>query len=129
MAKILTLAKGIALSGEIHAESSVRFEGHFEGNGLIKGTLYIVPGAFWEGSLIAEQVIIQGVFAGNISAQRVIMFPGARVSGTVLSPLVQIKFGAVFTGLLRMRSERKALVDHLVNTAVPPSNLQQIAGT
>ncbi len=124
MTKIITLAKGITLAGELHAESNVRLEGHFAGDGLIKGTLYIVPGAFWEGSLIAEAVIIQGVLTGDISAQRVIMLSGSRVTGTVFSPQIQVQFGAVFNGLLRMRSERKALTDD----AALPNNLQQIAG-
>jgi len=129
MAKIITLAKGLTLIGEMHAESSVRLEGHFEGDGLIKGALYIVPGAFWEGSLIAELVIIQGSLEGDISAQRVIMLSGARVTGTVFAPLVQIQSGAAFNGKLRMRSERKALVDEAATTAPPPNNLHQIAGT
>lgn len=129
MAKIITLAKGLTLIGEIHAESSVRLEGHFEGNGLIKGALYIVPGAFWEGNLIAELAIIQGVVEGDISAQRVIMLVGARVTGTVFSPLVQIQSGAVFNGLLRMRSERKALADNPSGATTLPHNLHQIAGT
>jgi cytoskeletal protein CcmA (bactofilin family) len=129
MAKIITLAKGITLIGEMHAESSVRLEGHFEGNGLVKGALYIVPGAFWEGNLIAELAVIQGIVRGDISAQRVIMLSGARVTGTVFAPLVQIQSGAAFNGVLRMRSERKALVDAAANTAPLPSNLHQIAGT
>ncbi|MBI3776591.1 MAG: polymer-forming cytoskeletal protein [Gammaproteobacteria bacterium] len=125
MAKIITLAKGLTLIGEIHAESSVRLEGHFEGNGLIKGTLYIAPGAFWEGSLIAEVVMIQGVLQGDISAQRVVMLAGSQVTGTIFAPLVQIQFGAVFNGVLRMRSERKALVDTATQL---PANVRQIAG-
>jgi len=129
MAKIITLAKDLTLIGEIHAESSVRLEGHFEGNGLIKGALYIAPGAFWEGSLIAELAIIRGVLEGDISAQRVIMLSGARVTGTVFAPLVQIQSGAVFNGLLRMRSERNALANAAADTTALPSNLHQIAGT
>jgi len=129
MTKIITLAKGITMIGEIHADSSVRLEGHFEGNGLIKGALYIAPDAFWEGSLIAEVVIIQGVLEGDISAQRVIMLSGSRVTGTVFAPLVQIQASAIFNGLLRMRSERKALGDDTTNAAALPSNLQRMAGT
>ena len=129
MTKISTLAKGITLIGEIHSETSMRIEGHFEGNGLIKGALYIVPGAFWEGSLIAELVIIQGIFEGDISAQRVILLSGSRVTGTVFSPLVKIQSGAIFNGLLRMRAERKALFNDVTTKATLSHNLQQIAGT
>ncbi len=125
MAKIITLATGITLLGEIHSENSVRLEGHFEGNGLIKGTLYIVPGAFWEGSLVADRVMIQGVLQGDISAQRVIMLSGSQVTGTVFAPLVQIQFGAVFNGLLRMRAERNA---RIVAGTPLPVKVRQIVG-
>lgn len=124
MAKIITLAKGLTLIGELHAESNVRLEGHFEGNGLIKGTLYILPGAFWEGSLIAELAVIQGVLQGDISAQRVLMLAGSQVTGTIFAPLVQMQFGAVFNGVLRMRSERKALVGSVTQL---PAKVRQIA--
>ena len=127
MAKILTLGKGMTLMGEIHSENSVRIEGHFEGNGLIKGALYIIPGAFWEGSLIADLVIVQGVIEGDISAQRVIMLSGSIVTGTVFAPLVKIQSGAIFNGLLRMRSERKALFNDPASQAALPHNLRQIA--
>ena len=129
MGKIITLSKGITILGEIHSENSVRLEGHFEGNGLIKGALYIAPGAFWEGSLIADLVIIHGVLKGDVSAQRVIMLYGSIVTGTVFSPLVQIHSGTIFNGLLRMRAERKALAGDAVNTAsAAPTNLRRIAG-
>lgn len=127
MAKITTLSKGMTLRGEMHSENSVRIEGHFEGNGLIKGALYIIPDAFWEGSLIAELVIIQGVFQGDVSAQRVIMLSGSIVTGTVFAPLVKIQSGAIFNGLLRMRSERKALLNDPASQAALPNNLRQIA--
>ena len=127
MAKITTLGKGMTLIGEMHSENSVRIEGHFEGNGLIKGALYIIPGAFWEGSLIAELVIVQGVLEGDISAQRVLMLSGSIVTGTVFAPLVKIQSGAIFNGLLRMRSERKALLNDPASQATLPNNLRQIA--
>ena len=128
MGKIITLSKGITIIGEIHSEDSVRLEGHFEGNGLIKGALYIAPGAFWEGNLIADLVIIHGVLEGDISAQRVIMLYGSIVRGTVFSPLVQMHTGTVFNGQLRMRSERKALTKETDNTASYPHKLRRIAG-
>lgn len=128
MAKIDTLAKGMTLIGEIHAENSVRLEGRFEGNGLIKGALYIAPGACWEGNLVAELAIIQGTIEGDVSAQQVIMLPGAKVTGTVFSSLVQIRSGAIFNGLMRMRAERKALTGNGDNTAALPARLRRIAG-
>ena len=128
MAKIDTLAKGMTLIGEIQAENSVRLEGRFEGNGLIKGALYIAPGACWEGNLIAELAIIQGTVHGDVSAQQVIMLSGSKVTGTVFSSLVQIRSGAIFNGLMRMRAERKALTSDTGKITSLPARLRRIAG-
>lgn len=126
MTKIITLAKGITIAGDIHSETSVRLEGHVEGNGLVKGTLYIAPGAFWEGNLMADLTIIQGIVQGDISARQIMMLPGSSVTGTVFSPLVQIRSGAIFNGLLRMRAQRKLTSDGS-NVAQYPGNRRRVA--
>lgn len=126
MDKIITLAKGITIAGDINSENSLRLEGHVEGNGLVKGTLYIAPGAFWEGNLMSDLAIIQGIVQGDISAQQVMMLPGSSVTGTVFSPRVQIRSGAVFNGLLRMRAQRKLTRDG-GNVALYPGNRRRVA--
>lgn len=128
MTKIMTLAKEAVLFGELHAEGSVRLEGHFEGNGSIKGAVYIASGGCWEGNLIAELLIIRGTLRGDAAAARIILLEGARVTGSLASTKIHIQLGATFSGALRMRktmleSTSSATVHHL------PHNLRQLAGT
>lgn len=128
MTKIMTLTQDVVLLGELQATGSVRLEGRFEGNGSIKGAIYIASGACWEGNLIAELVIVRGTFHGDVAAERIILLQGAVVTGSLVSMKIHIQLGATCTGTMRMRkispeATGSATIHQL------PHNLRQIAGT
>ena len=128
MTKIMTLAKHSAILGELQAEGSIRLEGRFEGNGSIKGAIYIAAGASWEGNLIAELVIVRGILHGDVAAERIILLEGAVATGSLVSSKIHIQLGATFSGAMRMRkTPRESTGTATVHQL--PSNLRQIAGT
>lgn len=127
MTKIMTLAESCTLLGELQAEGSIRLEGQFEGNGSIKGALYIASGACWEGNLIAELVIIRGTLRGDVAAERIILLEGARVTGSLVSKKIHMQLGATFSGAMRMRNtSAEAATSATVHQL--PHNLRQSAG-
>jgi cytoskeletal protein CcmA (bactofilin family) len=131
MAKIIEVPLEFTFLGEIRAEGSVRLRGRFEGNGLIKGTVYVAKGASWEGNLICEMAIVRGEFHGDLAAERVFMVRGSECSGSIISPNVQIQKGAFFSGAMRMRKTpgAKTLVGPGEAPHALPRNLRQSAGT
>ncbi len=129
MAKIIDVPLDFTFLGEIRAEGSVRLRGRFEGNGLIKGAVYIAKGAHWDGNLICDLAIIRGEFHGDLAADRVFFVRGANCTGSVVSPKVQIQKGAMFSGALRMRSKASNVTPLPANTAKSlPRKLRQVAG-
>ena len=128
MAKIMTLQKDVSMIGELQSESSVRLEGRFEGNGIVKNALYVAKGARWDGNVIAELLIVKGEVHGDVAANRVILLEGSRATGSIVSTNIQIQRGAVYTGALRMRKVRKTAAGVMPERIVP-SNLVQITGT
>lgn len=128
MTKIMTLTKNSVLLGELQFEGSVRLEGRFEGNGSIKGAIYIAADAHWDGNLIADLVIVSGTVHGDTAAERIILLEGARVIGSLVSAKIHIQHGALFSGAMRMR---KAAMEaaRATNVHQMPNNLRQIAGT
>lgn len=105
MAKIIDVPLDFTFLGEIRAEGSVRLRGGFEGNGLIKGAVYIAKGARWEGNLICDLAIVRGEFHGDLAAERVFFIRGSKSSGSVVSSKVQVQKGAYYSGAMRMRSK------------------------
>jgi cytoskeletal protein CcmA (bactofilin family) len=130
MAKIIEVPLEFTFLGEIRAEGSVRLRGRFEGNGLIKGSVYIASGAYWEGNLICDIAIVRGEFHGDLAAERIFLVRGASCTGSIVSNHVQIQTGAFFTGAMRMRKV-SGTKPQLVPAAPQalPRNLRQIGGT
>lgn len=120
MNKIMILAKDLALTGELRTQGSVRLEGHFEGSGIIKGTLLIATEASWGGTLVADLVIVRGVLRGEVTAERIILLEGARATGLLLCSKIHIQRGAFFTGTLRMRSAQNSSVDPATSATIHP---------
>ncbi len=129
MAKIIDIPLEFTFLGEIRAEGSVRLKGRFEGNGLIKGAVYIADGAHWDGNLICDLAIIRGEFHGDLAADRVFFVRGATGTGSVVSSRIQIQKGAYFDGALRMRSKPSNVTQLPTGTTKAiPRTLRQVAG-
>jgi len=129
MAKIIDVPMDFTFLGEIRAEGNVRLRGRFEGNGLIKGTVYIAKGAHWDGNLICDIAIIRGEFSGDLAADRVFFVHGSSGQGSVVSSKVQIQKGARFDGALRMRSKASNVTPLPTSTAKAlPRKLRKVAG-
>jgi len=92
------------LRGEIVFKDMVRINGHIEGKvSSEKGTLIIAESAVVDASIDVGTAVINGKVNGDVVGhERVELGPRAIINGSISSPRLTIKPGAVFCGQCRM---------------------------
>lgn len=101
---MITIPAETTLIGELRSKGRIRVEGHVEGTGDVEGLLLLTDSCVWKGKIIADVVIIEGNFDGDIIARKKLeVHPKARVNGHFLCPEITIREGARVTGELNMR--------------------------
>lgn len=99
------IGAGAVFSGQFKGTENYVIYGTIEGDCDLEGTLVVEEGGNWHGQVKAGNVIIAGNVVGDVIAtQKVELAPTARISGSIVGPIVAIAEGAVIEGKIRMTS-------------------------
>lgn len=94
------LSSDLKFTGDIASDGEVQIDGDTIGD--IKCRKLVIGGSgFVQGSIVAEEVVINGRVEGEIRAASVKLAETARVSGDILHESLQITFGAHVEGHCR----------------------------
>lgn len=97
------LGKGVDFKGKAKFDSSVRIDGHFDGQIISQDTLIIGEGGVVKGEITCETIISSGKIEGNIVAsQKVQLLNPAVLIGGVRAPSFSVEEGVVFHGTCDM---------------------------
>ena len=97
------LGKGVDFKGKAKFDSSVRIDGHFDGQIASQDTLIIGESGVVKGEIACEIIISSGKIEGNIVAsQKVQLLKPAVLIGAVRAPSFSIEEGVVFHGTCDM---------------------------
>ena len=93
------LGKGVDFKGKAKFDSSVRIDGHFDGQIVSQDTLIIGEGGVVKGEITCETIISSGKIEGNIVAsQKVQLLKPAVLIGGVRTPSFSVEEGVLFHG-------------------------------
>ena len=102
------IGKGIHIKGELTGSAPIEVWGSLAGVTGTERQFLVREGGRIDGEIAAEEVIVEGMVDGKISAEkRVELRPTCRVKGDVVTGKLSIAEGAVFDGRIHM-SEGKA---------------------
>lgn len=97
------LGKGVDFKGKAKFDSSVRIDGHFDGQIVSQDTLIIGEGGVIKGEITCETIICSGKIEGNVVAsQKVQLLKPAVLIGGVRAPSFSVEEGVVFHGTCDM---------------------------
>lgn len=97
------LGKGVDFKGKAKFDTSVRIDGHFDGQIASQDTLIIGEDGVVKGEITCETIISSGKIEGNIVAsQKVQLLKPAVLIGGVRAPSFSVEEGVVFHGTCDM---------------------------
>ena len=96
-----TIGASLTINGHVTSQEDMTIHGRVIGEiAMEQGALYVAPSANIEARIRATQLMIHGKMKGDIAAERVELTDTATVSGTLLSPKVIMREGALFNGAI-----------------------------
>lgn len=85
--------------GKFYINGELQVDGKFEGTSIFIDTLVVTQKGRVKSNIKANNVIIEGIVIGNISAKnRIMLFPSARILGNIKTPELIIQKGVVLEG-------------------------------
>ncbi len=100
----------IQFVGDLKSSENMRVESRVVGDGEVSGALIVGAQCVWKGNISADIVIVDGRVDGNINAsKKLVLLPGARVSGDIKSPAIAMAEGAVCEGKVHMRNKAQPM--------------------
>lgn len=116
------LAAGLTIEGKIEGSGNFRVVGRFKGTVKVNGELTIEPGAFIEGEISAESVLVAGDVRGQIvAASRVEFKESGTLIGDVKASSVVVSAGS------KMRGKMEFGWKEGEGEAAPPENASPFA--
>lgn len=102
------IGAGVAITGKLNFEGSVRIDGKFNGEvDAINGTLIVGEGAFMEGKAVVDTAIISGEFKGDIEGKSRIELKGpGKLFGNIKTTNLIIGEGVIFEGTCEMGEKK-----------------------
>ncbi len=102
---ITYIEAGVSIEGTITFENTIRIDGNMKGKiSGNSGTVIIGEKGNMKADINAAVVVIMGEVQGTIfAAEQIEIFPPARVTGDIQSPVVSIDPGVVFNGNCSMK--------------------------
>lgn len=99
---------GVAITGKIEFEGSVRVDGKFNGEiDAVNGTLLIGEGATIEAKALVDTAIISGEFKGDIEGKSRIELKGpGKMFGNIKTTNLIIGEGVIFEGTCEMGEKK-----------------------
>jgi cytoskeletal protein CcmA (bactofilin family) len=104
------IGASVFIKGNITAAEELSITGRVEGDiRLDAGDLILAEGCQVAGDVVAPSVALYGNFQGNLTAtQRVVVRPGAIVSGSITTPSLLVEDGAVMNCRVEMPAAARA---------------------
>ena len=101
--KILDVDASMQGSLSFRDPVNLKINGKFEGTLDTRGSLIIGENAVVQATIKGEAITISGKVTGNITAQQVIrIFPPGEVVGDIVTPVLEVREGAIFQGHCQM---------------------------
>ena len=102
------IGKGVAITGKLEFEGSVRIDGKFSGEiDAINGTLLVGEGAIMEAKAVIDTAIISGEFKGDIEGKSRIELKGpGKMFGNIKTTNLTIGEGVIFEGTCEMGEKK-----------------------
>jgi len=103
------IGPGSHIKGDIEVQGGIRIDGSVEGNINATGPITVGrDGKIITPSITATSATVGGTIKGDISAkERIRLEPTANVEGNLITELLIVEEGAVFTGNSNMTEEKK----------------------
>lgn len=92
-----SLVSGTHVEGTITSENDFRIDGSFKGTLTCKARVIIGPSGKFNGDIVCQNAIIEGIFNGKLDIHDVLeVREGARIEGDVTTGKLQVQAGSVF---------------------------------
>jgi cytoskeletal protein CcmA (bactofilin family) len=117
------IGRGIAISGDVTADSNLKIEGVIEGRSVqSKHDVDISETGRVTASISAKVIRIAGEVTGDIlGTEKVTIAKSGRVQGNVVAPRVQLEDGALFRGSIDMNPGQAAEARHASGSGSRPT--------
>ena len=104
MSDTTLIASDMVLRGILHAkDQTVIIEGSFEGE-VYADNIFVHIGACFEGVAVSKIAEIDGVFAGILETDALIVHDNAKMSGEIIADSLVIDSGADITGVVMRKT-------------------------
>jgi cytoskeletal protein CcmA (bactofilin family) len=99
-----TLGPSLTVTGDITSQEDITVHGTVKGTiTMQQGALVIAPQGKAEAAVDGSIITVQGTVSGDLSAtSRLELTESAKVDGTIITPSLVLREGAVFNGMVDM---------------------------
>ena len=103
-----TLGPSLTVTGDITSQEDIIVHGTVKGTiTMQQGALVIAPQGTAEASVEGSNITVQGTVSGDLSASdKLELAETAKVSGTIMTPSLVLRDGAVFNGMVDMATKK-----------------------
>ena len=105
-----TLGPSLTVTGDITSQEDITVHGTVKGTiTMQQGVLVIAPQGKAEAAVEGSIITVQGTVSGDLSAtSKLELTDGAKVDGTIITPALVLREGAVFNGMVDMATKKGA---------------------
>ena|SRR5436190_2439679 len=105
-----TLGPSLTVTGDITSQEDIVVHGTVKGTiTMQQGALVIAPQGAADASVEGSIITVQGTVSGDLSAsEKLELAETAKVSGTIMTPSLVLREGAVFNGMVDMSTKKGA---------------------
>jgi cytoskeletal protein CcmA (bactofilin family) len=105
-----TLGPSLTVAGDITSQEDITVHGTVKGTITMQnGALVIAPQGRAEAAVEGSTITVQGAVSGDLCATgRLELTDSAKVEGTIITPSLVLREGAVFNGMVDMSAKKGA---------------------
>ena len=100
-----SIGENTEFTGSFSGGENIVVRGHVRGESDVNGAVVIAETGRWDGTLVADIVIVAGIVNGDvIGREKIEVLSGAKITGNLSCPVIAIETGAVHDGRMDMSS-------------------------
>lgn len=99
------------ITGDISSKSSIRIEGHLEGNVTSEGLVTVAEKGSINGDIKSKDLVVYGTITGSITTQSLHVKPTSKIQGDVDTQNLNIESGAKYDGVVSMKQAASLKAD------------------
>src|SRR5262245_10260785 len=105
-----TLGPSLTVTGDITSQENITVHGTVKGTiTMQQGALVVAPEGKAEANVQGSIITVHGTVSGDLTAtDKLELSDTAHVSGTISAPMLVLREGAVFNGIIDMSTTKKA---------------------